>query len=130
MSRRSRLSTRGPGAAIAVAVLVLTVVSVMVQAQSEGAKSSKPRLTPWGHPNLQGVWTSDSVNGVPFEKPRTEPLTADEKVFQDKLRAVEKQLDPGGSNVVWNERKLGRTINRPASLVVDPRTAGCRSRQR
>jgi hypothetical protein len=120
MSRRSRLSTRGLGAAIAIVLLVLVSVSVMVQAQTETAKSSKPRLTPWGHPNLQGVWTSDSVNGVPFEKPRTEPLTADEKVFQEKLRAVEKQLDPGGSNVVWNERKLGRTISRPASLVVDP----------
>ncbi len=120
MSRQSRLSARGLGAAIAVVVLVLPFVSVMVQAQNEAAKGSKPRRTPWGHPNLQGVWTSDSVMGVPFEKPRSEPLTAAEQAFQAKLKAVEAQIDPGGSNVVWNERQLSRAIPRPASLVVDP----------
>lgn len=120
MSRRFRLSARTLGAAIAVVVLVLSSVSIMAQAQTGVAKDLKPRRTPWGHPNLQGVWTSDSVSGVPFERPRTEPLTAQEKAFQEKLRAIEKQIDPGGSNVVWNERKLSRTITRPASLVVDP----------
>jgi hypothetical protein len=120
MSRQSRLSARGLGVAIAVVVLALPLLSVMVQAQQEGAKGSRSRRTPWGHPNLQGVWTSDSVMGVPFEKPRTEPLTAEEKVFQEKLKAVEAQIDPGGSNVVWNERPVGHKIARPASLVVDP----------
>jgi hypothetical protein len=120
MSRQSRVSARGLGAAIAVVALVLPLVSVMVQAQNETAKGSNTRRTPWGHPDLQGVWTSDSVMGVPFEKPRTDPLTAEEKAFQEKLRAVEKQIDPGGSNVVWNERPLSQKIPRPASLVVDP----------
>jgi hypothetical protein len=119
MSRQSRLSARGLSAAIGLVVLVLALV-VTAQAQDEASKGSRSRRTPWGHPNLQGVWTSDSVMGVPFEKPRTEPLTAEEKVFQEKLRAVEKQLDPGGSNVVWNERQLTRAIKRPPSLVVDP----------
>jgi len=119
MSRHSGLSARGLGAAVAVVVLVLPLVAT-AQAQDEGSKGSRARRTPWGHPNLQGVWTSDGVMGVPFEKPRTEPLTAEEKAFQEKLRAVEKRIDPGGSNVVWNERAVGRAIKRPASLVVDP----------
>jgi hypothetical protein len=117
MIRHPRLSA-WLGAAIAV-VLVWSVVSV-VQAQTASAQNARPSRTPWGHPNLQGVWTSDSVMGVPFEKPRTEPLTAEEKSFQDRLKAIEAQLDPGGSNVVWNERRLNRAIKRPASLVVEP----------
>ncbi len=121
MSRRCGLSARTLGAAIAVVVLlVLPVVSVMAQAQTGAAKSSRPRKTPWGHPNLQGVWTSDTVLGVPFEKPRTEPLTALEKANQEKLRALEKDLDPRGSNIVWNERPVSGNFTRPPALVVDP----------
>ena len=26
--------------------------------------------TPWGDPDLQGVWSSDEEAGVPFERPR------------------------------------------------------------
>ena len=26
--------------------------------------------TPWGHPDLQGVWTSDDLQGVPVERPK------------------------------------------------------------
>jgi hypothetical protein len=118
MERQSRWTVRGLSAALI--VLVFSAVSVMVEAQTGAAKSPRPRQTPWGHPNLQGVWTSDSVMGVPFEKPRTEPLTAEERAFQEKLKAIEAQIDPGGSNVVWNERPLQRNIKRPASLVADP----------
>src|SRR5260370_137787 len=120
MSRRFRLSARTLGAAIAAVVLVLPLVTVMAQAQTGAAKGSTPSRTPWGHPNLQGVWTSDTVMGVPFERARTEPLTAEEKVNQQKLQALEKELDPRGSNIVWNERALSTKITRPESLVVDP----------
>ena len=33
------------------------------------AKAWTQGRTPWGDPDLQGVWTSDSENGVPFERP-------------------------------------------------------------
>ena len=26
--------------------------------------------TAWGHPDLQGVWTSDDLQGVPVERPK------------------------------------------------------------
>ena len=120
MSRRFRVSARPLGAAMAALILVVASVSVIAQAQTGATQGARARRTPWGHPNLQGVWTSDSVMGVPFERPRTEPLTAQETANQEKLRALEKQLDPSGSNVVWNERALTRKIPRPASLVVDP----------
>jgi hypothetical protein len=94
MSRRLHLSTRWFGATSVVVALVLPVVSVVTQAQTD--KPKKSHRTPWGHPDLQGVWTSDSVTGIPLERPRTEPLTPEEKTFQERVRAVEKDVDPGG----------------------------------
>jgi hypothetical protein len=88
----------------------------MGQAQNSANKGGK---TPWGHPDLQGIWTSDSVMGVPFERPKKE-LTQQEKDFVQKRAILEKEQDPGGSNVVWNERALAKKIERPPSLVVDP----------
>jgi hypothetical protein len=32
--------------------------------------SWKVPRTPWGHPDLQGVWTSDDLQGVPVERPK------------------------------------------------------------
>src|SRR5262245_16581157 len=118
MSRRLHLSTRWFGATSVVVALVLSVVSVVTQDQTD--KPKKSHRTPWGHPDLQGVWTSDSVTGIPLERPRTEPLTPEEKTFQERVRAVEKDVDPGGSNVIWNEREVKLPFKRPQSLVIDP----------
>jgi hypothetical protein len=119
MTRRFRVPGRTLSSTITAAVLVLASVSVMGQAQNSADKGSASRRTAWGHPDLQGVWTSDSVMGVPFERAKTE-LTAQEKAFQAKKDDLEKQVDPRGSNVVWNERPLKQKIARPPSLVVDP----------
>ena len=44
-----------------------------VPAQESGAaaesKTWKVPRTPWGHPDLQGVWTTDAEIGIPFERP-------------------------------------------------------------
>src|SRR3954466_4951924 len=32
--------------------------------------SWKVPKTPWGHPDLQGTWTSDDLQGVPVERPK------------------------------------------------------------
>jgi hypothetical protein len=67
----------GAGAAVAVAVALLCVSKVA--AQAEGAAESRaaarvdpkwqsPR-TPWGHPDLQGIWTTDDMRGIPQQRP-------------------------------------------------------------
>jgi hypothetical protein len=101
-------------------VLVLGLRAPAQESRTNGGtqKWSVPR-TPWGHPNLQGVWTSDGVLGVPFEK-RPAELSADEKAFEEKLRAIEEQVDPRGSNVIFNDRDFRKITPPPASLVVDP----------
>src|SRR6185503_12743951 len=32
-------------------------------------KRYAPPRTPWGHPDLQGVWTSDDARTVPLQRP-------------------------------------------------------------
>src|ERR1700722_13258565 len=62
------------------AVVVMTTSSLAAQVQAPAAakpatptKSTAakwtPTKTPWGHPDLQGTWTSDSARGIPRERP-------------------------------------------------------------
>ena len=54
---------------IGVVLIALSVPAFdSVRAQSgNGSNGSAPR-TPWGHPDLQGIWTTDSEIGVPVER--------------------------------------------------------------
>ena len=57
-----------------------------VPAETRAAKATNPNWTPprtpWGHPDLQGVWTSDDMRGIPVSRPKAqmdrESLTAEE----------------------------------------------------
>jgi hypothetical protein len=61
MKRRLRIVS---GAAmLAVVVLASAVVS------SQGQASYSPPRTPWGDPDLQGIWPGTDSVGVPFERP-------------------------------------------------------------
>jgi hypothetical protein len=82
------------------------------------ANYKAPR-TPWGHPDFQGTWTSDSVAGVPIEKP-LQNASPEALARQKRLRDLESKIDASGSNVVFDERPLKWTIQRPAALVTDP----------
>jgi hypothetical protein len=105
-------------AALAVATIVPAVVAQGPEVVTPKADYKAPR-TPWGHPDFQGIWTSDSVMGVPVEKPIENP-SAEELARQKKVRDIEAKLDASGSNVVFEERTLKSTIKKPAALVTDP----------
>ena len=52
-------------------LMALAVVSLTAQttpAQGKGEAYTPPR-TPWGDPDLQGIWPSTDMVGVPFERP-------------------------------------------------------------
>ena len=54
----------------AVAVACATAASAL-SAQAPAAPSShQPSKTPWGDPDLQGIWPSTDMVGVPFERPK------------------------------------------------------------
>jgi hypothetical protein len=110
------------GGVLAAALTAAAVGSAVIAQGPEvvtlKAEYKAPR-TPWGHPDFQGIWTSDSVMGVPVEKAIENP-SPEELARQKKIRDVEAKLDASGSNVVFEERELKWTIKKPASLVTDP----------
>src|SRR5712664_2805424 len=55
--------------------LVCTITAVVglglatrVNAQSSTAKTSTPHKTPWGDPDLQGVWPGTGLIGTPLQR--------------------------------------------------------------
>src|SRR5215204_124663 len=61
-------------------VVVLVAAPLLGQSPSESvnsisaqlavpAKGFSSQVTPWGEPDLQGVWTSDAALGIPRERP-------------------------------------------------------------
>jgi hypothetical protein len=120
--------------------IVFTAAGV-VQSQTTKTSATKPDVsratsgrTPWGDPDLQGIYSGDDFRGVPFERPvvlgEREFLTDEE--YAKRVQELEKQLqedqaptitnrktgDLGQGNLqYWNERGKPQ---RQASLVVDP----------
>jgi hypothetical protein len=104
-----------------------------VLAQADGSAEStaavrtnpnwKPPVTPWGHPDLQGIWTTDDMRGIPQQRPpefgTRQHLTDEEfnERFTRREGARETQ-DRGAVGTFRNEegtRTFGYT-----SLVIDP----------
>src|SRR3954451_20532040 len=60
----------------AVALVALTSLPLAAQSQAVAPKKTAPAAkawtapkTPWGDPDISGVWTSDSVRGIPTQRP-------------------------------------------------------------
>jgi hypothetical protein len=86
----------------------------------ESRRSYVPPKTPWGDPDIQGMWPSGGMTGVPLERPesvgdRTE-LTDEE--FSRREKAVEAQRT--GSFVIGAWGEPGKA-QRQTSLIVEPR---------
>jgi len=110
-------------AALFTVTAVVLLVPLTAAAQS-GASSTLPR-TPWGDPDLQGVWTNH--HGVPLERPNAlagkaeltnqELAALEAEAIQNRDRAIPGQV--GSYNSFWVERGERAFSKRP-SLIVDP----------
>ncbi|HVQ15052.1 MAG TPA: hypothetical protein VMS40_15730 [Vicinamibacterales bacterium] len=67
MKRRLRIV--GGGAVLAVVALTSAVVSTQGQPASAAQAPYSPPKTPWGDPDLQGIWPGTDSVSVPFERP-------------------------------------------------------------
>ena len=106
------------------ALLIVAIAAAPILA---GAQSG-PR-TPWGDPDLQGIWPSGQLINVPFERPAEFGTRArlNDAEFAERAAALQKQADvdefsTGGGGAVtppshWLE---GGRPSRQASLIVDP----------
>jgi hypothetical protein len=119
-----------PTCLIALAIFATSVMTVSAQPAAKTATASKawkqPK-TPWGDPDLQGVWPSTSMIQTPMERdPKlgTRAILNDEEVAQKAARGKQfSRLETGNLNGVvplaagWFD--YGKS-DRQASLVVDP----------
>src|SRR4029079_1354058 len=128
-----------PAAAVIVA---LTVVPRMATAQSGGPSRATntagktwtvPR-TPWGDPDLQGLWPSSDMQGTPYERPAQfgdRPTLSQQELAERQTQST-RQAEADAETVVNTQRTRGTGIGAPshwgergkpsgqASLIVDP----------
>ena len=108
-------------------VSVLALASLSAVPLSAGGQA--PPRTPWGDPDLQGIWTGSTL--TPLERPRDLGekafLTAEEAAAleqrADQNRFVERVPqagDPGTYNQAWFDPGTRIVSDRRTSLVIDP----------
>ena len=131
------------GASVAIATLLSVAASgqgssgVAVTGQSAappalvvtaygGKPPAKPYVapkTPWGEPDLQGVWSSDDTDGIPMSRPAQfgDRLYLSDQEYADRAQRISntaKRNDTEGATVFRSD--YGRRAFRQTSLVVDP----------
>src|SRR6202022_1108927 len=129
LNRRLRMKGRAHESLLPAALTAAVMLSPAVglaqsrQVPAETMAASKrvkgwtaPR-TPWGHPDLQGVWTTDEEIGVPIERPA---VYGEKAILTDQEFAgrQERPGDPGAGPEHWYEG--GKHVSRRTSLVFDP----------
>jgi hypothetical protein len=127
--------TRWRVSAFTVLMVVLAVAAVPVTGQqargtsinaaaSASAGSWTPPRTPWGDPDLQGTWTTDSANGIPLQRPVELGTRAElnDEEFAQKL-ARDERTRTAAENAVGSFRGDGAWLTtslRQTSLIVEP----------
>jgi hypothetical protein len=119
----------------AVAILAVLTLSPRIVAQQAKDSASQPGSretvrTPWGDPDLQGIWTNQTK--TPFQRPRPgEKPPANEEdgpelgaagntpVVKDTLGKPTYQLQTGNGPEHWYEYSLAKDTGQ-SSLVIDP----------
>ena len=109
-------------AAAVTGLLCVPVVASQTPAARNPQPAYAPVRTPWGDPDLQGIWTSDDMRGVPRERPAEfglrQFLTDEEflkRIDQDDQNQRQQLRGPYGARNDMRSRTFRQT-----SLVVDP----------
>jgi hypothetical protein len=96
---------------IAVATVVVLVSGPPTLAQTSAAMKAEAPVatlkTPWGEPDLQGIWTAQ--DDVPLQRP---PKYADQEFFTEAQRV---ELDQARSELLGRERRADRGTERDVS---------------
>ena len=113
----------------ALPALIAAICLLAPMASAEDSGWTLPR-TPWGHPDLQGMWTNETI--TPFERPveqegktvlSEEEATSIEDSVAERRAASDGTSPPGtvgGYNQVWLDSGDRFLSSRQTSLVVDP----------
>src|SRR5579871_3184228 len=112
-------------AAITIAVVAPLAVHAQQPPKTAAAAKSMPTMkTPWGEPDLSGVWTSDAAIGIPLQRPdrfgtRGE-LTDEEFKEKEKADAARRSQAENAIGSFRNDNAWLNKSYRQTSLIVDP----------
>lgn len=140
MNERRYPGRRGLCALMTIAVLLVTAVVPILagQSQSRAEPASTAARTPWGDPDLQGIWNNFTI--TPLERPDSRAgqafLSAEEAAALEQQAAarVDSQNAPsdirteplpvggdvGAYNSFWTEQGTRGVSTRRTSLIIDP----------
>src|ERR1700712_3533658 len=104
-----------------VAIVTLSGTLAMAQAESAiqegGSSGSLAALqTPWGHPDLQGVWTSGPMSRVPFERAKelgTRAVLTEEE-FAARVAASQREVESDRQTTVTPDSGNGGGLGAPS----------------
>ena len=103
------------------AALIIAAICATAVVASAQKPYSAPR-TPWGHPDLQGTWTTDDARSVPLQRA---PEFGDRRFLSDQEYADRKRRDDetrgdvrGAAGTFVGE--VGSRTHRQTSLVIEP----------
>ena len=104
-------------------VLAQAAGSAEAAAAVRANPSWKPPLTAWGHPDLQGVWTTDDMRGIPQQRPvefgTRQHLTDEEFAAREAQREGARQTQDRGAVGTFRNEEGTRTFGY-TSMVIDP----------
>src|ERR1700750_2658980 len=108
----------GQGSGAAAPPLVITAYG----GKPPAAKYVTPR-TPWGDPDLQGVWSSDDNDGIPMSRPQQygDRLYLNEQEMAERATRIQQNAQRGDTEAASVFRgDFGRRAFPQTSLIVDP----------
>jgi hypothetical protein len=121
-----------PAACVVTTCALILVSPVPAAAQAKGsadasaAKRAHPHWkaprTAWGHPDLEGIWTTDDMRGIPMSRPQqygNRAYLSDEEFAQRrKQRSNARDVDNARTGTFRNEE--GSRDFSYTSMVIDP----------
>jgi hypothetical protein len=120
--------------ALVILVAATLALPVVAAAQTKSSGSWTVPRTPWGDPDIQGLWPANDMQGTPYERPESmgTRATLNDEEFAAREAARERQAKADGEVYVPQGQRTGiggpshwaageRGVpQRQASLVVDP----------
>ena len=93
------------------------------QAAARTDPNWQPPRTPWGHPDLQGIWTTDDMRGIPQQRApefgTRQHLTDEEYAQREEQRERARQTQDRGASGTFRNEEGTRSFSY-TSLVIDP----------
>jgi hypothetical protein len=110
---------------LAIALVMATLLTAFAASAQTAPASSAKRTTwtnpktPWGDPDLQGMWPSGAMTGVPFQRPESfgERSELTDAEFAARQKSVDAQRTGSFAVNAWGEPGKAQ---RQASLLVEP----------